>query len=94
MKCDDRLRCISRVLPYEELGHREIRVRYTAQDGEEESKTFSMLRNETPDVFIVRAELPFYPDAKPDSKRSKEFFDIQMPRYFYSILRMRLLKAT
>lgn len=81
----DRLRCLSRVLPYEELGHREIRVKYTAQDGELEYKTFSMPRNETPDVFIARAVLPVYPDAKLDSKRSKEFFDIQMPRYFYAI---------
>lgn len=81
----DKLRCISRVLPYEELGHREIRVKYTAQNGEVEYKTFSMPRNETPDVFVARDVLPVYPDAKLDSKRSKEFFDIQMPRYFYSI---------
>lgn len=84
-KEDDRLRCISRVLPYEELGHREIRVKYTAQNGEVEYKTFSMPRNETTDVFVARDVLPVYPNAKLDSKRSKEFFDIQMPRYFYSI---------
>lgn len=82
---EDKLRCISRVLPYEELGHREIRVKYTTPDGQEEVRTFSMPRTESPDTFMAREVLPVYPDARLDSKRSKEYFDIQMPRYFYSI---------
>lgn len=82
---EDKLRCISRVLPYEELGHREIRVKYTTPDGLEEVRTFSMPRTESPDTFMAREVLPVYPDARLDSKRSKEYFDIQMPRYFYSI---------
>lgn len=80
-----KLSCISRVLANSELGHREISVKYTTSNGEEESRTFSMSLNESPDVFLAREILPAHPDAKLDKRRIRDFYDIQMNRYFYVV---------
>lgn len=79
------LHCMSRVIANTHLGHREISISMPKESQTVGSTVFSMPRNELPEVFFAREVLPAYPEAKLELRNTRDFFDIQMNRYFYTI---------